>query len=178
MIGFLVHNSEKWFFSSIKLALSNRRVNPLKSLSLSTVARCSVIDTVRFTVKNKELPFVIEIIFHISSDGKHNRYLFFPQPIPNSSIHDLVFVVFAVYLMNSSYNLFPVEDNTLILWYHSEVIKLCTVYPVVWVVVSTQIDGLRKPLDRHPMYLLSHCIWARQHYAFSEFPRTPVSKRG
>ena len=135
MIGFLVHNSEKWFFSSIKLALSNRRVNPLKSLSLSTVARCSVIDTVRFTVKNKELPFVIEIIFLISLDGKHNRYLFFPQPIPHSSIHDLVFVVFAVYPMNSSYNLFPLQDNTLILWYHSEVIKLCTVYPVVWVVV-------------------------------------------
>ena len=43
---------------------------------------------------------------------------------------------------------------------------------------NTQIDGLGKPRDRHPMYLLSHCVWARKLYAFSEFPRAPVSKRG
>ena len=166
-----------WFFSPIRLDLCNRRVNALKILSLSTVVRCSVIESVRFTVKNKELPFVIEIIFHISLDGKHDRYLFFPQPIPHSSIHDLVFVVFAVYPMNSSYNLFPVQDNTLILWYRSEVIKL---YGLSSGMSHgyTQIDGLGKPRHRHPMCLLSHCVWARKDYAFSGFPRAPVSKRG
>lgn len=131
MIGFLVHKSEKYdFFRLLDWPFAIVESTHSKVLSLSTVARCSVIDTVRFTVKNKELPFVIEIIFHISLDGKRNRYLFFPQPIPDPLIHHLVFVVFAVYPMNSSYNLFPVQDNTLILWYHSEVIKLCTVYPV------------------------------------------------
>ena len=43
---------------------------------------------------------------------------------------------------------------------------------------NTQIDRLRKPPDKHLMYLLSHCVWARKHYAFSEFPWAPVSKRG
>lgn len=135
MIGFLVHNSEKYdFFRLLDWPFAILESTQSKILSLSTVARCSVIDTVRFTVKNKELPFVIEIVF-VGLDGKYNRYLFFPQPIPHSSIHDLVFVVFAVCPMNSSYNLFPVQDNTLILWYHSEVIKLCAVYPVAWIVV-------------------------------------------
>ena len=81
MIGFLVHNSEKYdFFRLSDWPFAIVESTHSKVLYLSTVARCSVIDTVRFTVKNKELPFVFEIIFHISLDGKHNRYLFFPTP--------------------------------------------------------------------------------------------------